>query len=160
PTDAVNPIVQIGGATVSGLGTSHITVNQTSQLAKIHWDSLGNHPGDVLRFNQPNASSWTFNLVGGTDPTQLLGNVFANGSVIFVNPNGVFFGPGSQVNVNGLIASSLNLSDSSFLSGRYSFDGTAANGLVQNEGQIVAGSAGVYLLGPNVMNSGQITGTG
>lgn len=159
-TDAVNPSFQIGSGTVTGLGTTHVTVNQASQLAKIHWDSLGNKAGEVLQYNQPSTGSVALNIIGGADSSHFLGSVFANGSVIFVNPNGVFFGPQSQVNVGGLIASSLNLTDANFVSGRYAFDGSSAAGMVRNEGQITAGPYGVYLLAPNVSNSGIITTPG
>lgn len=156
PTIATNPVVQMGSGTVTGVGTSHVTVNQATPLLGINWNSLGNNPGEVLRFNQPSASAIVLNRVVGTDPSQFLGSLIANGSVIVINPNGVFFGPQSQVNVNGLVASSLNITDTNFLNGRYSFDGTAANGSVRNEGQITAGPFGVYLLAPNVTNNGVI----
>jgi len=157
---ATNPVVQFGNGTVSGLGTSHITVNQTTPSLGINWTSLGNNAGDVLRFVQPSGSSVALNRVVGSDPSQFLGSLVANGAVIVINPNGVFFGPGSQVNVGGLIASSLNITNTDVLNGRYVFQGTAANGMVQNQGQITAGPFGVYLLAPNVTNNGVITSTG
>ena len=160
PTIATTPVVQLGSGTVDGLGTSHVTVHQTTQLMGINWNSLGNNPGEVLRFNQPSASAIALNRIVGTDPSQFLGSLIANGSVIVINPNGVWFGPTAQVNVNGLIASSLNLTDADFLSGRYAFQGNATNGVVRNEGQITAGSFGAYLLAPNVMNNGVIRSPG
>lgn len=160
PTSATNPVVQFGSGTVSGLGTSHVTVNQTTPSLGINWTSLGTNAGDVLRFVQPSASSIALNRVVGSDPSQFLGSLVANGSVIVINPNGVFFGPGSQVNVNGLIASSLNIRDADFLNGRYAFQGTTANGMVQNQGQITTGPFGAYLLAPNVTNNGVIMSPG
>ncbi|EGD02609.1 hemagglutinin-like protein, partial [Burkholderia sp. TJI49] len=44
-------------------------------------------------------------------PSQILGNVTAQGAVYVINRNGVLFGAGSQVNVHSLVASSLNLLD-------------------------------------------------
>ena len=155
-TSATHPVVQLGSGTVAGLGTAHVTVNQATQLMGINWYSLGNKPGEVLRFNQPSANAIVLNRIVGGDPSQFLGSLTANGSVIVINPNGVFFGPQSQVNVNGLIASSLNITDANFLSGRYAFQGAAINGAVKNEGQITAGPFGVYLLAPNVTNNGVI----
>jgi len=159
-TVASNPVVQSGNASVTGLGTPNVTVNQATQLAAINWTSLGNNAGDVLRFVQPSASAVALNRVVGADPSHFLGSLIANGSVIVINPNGVFFGPGSQVNVNGLIASTLNITDSNFLSGRYVFEGLSSAGMVKNEGQITAGPNGVYLLAPNVTNNGIITSPG
>src|SRR5262245_58540805 len=159
-TVATNPVVQFGSGTVSGLGTSHVTVNQSTPTLGINWNSLGNNPGEVLRFVQPSASAIALNRVVGSDPSHILGSLIANGSVILINPNVVFFGASSQVNVNGLIASPLDMTDAKFLSRRYLFEGTCSNGMVRNEGQITAGPNGVYHLAPNVTNSGIITSPG
>src|SRR5262249_1179065 len=113
-----------------------------------------------LQFIQPSSNSIALNRVVGGDPSQFLGSLAANGSVIVINPNGVWFGPTSQVNVNGLIASSLNLTDADFLSSRHAFQGTVTNGAVSHEGQITDGSFGVYLLAPNVTNNGVIRSPG
>jgi filamentous hemagglutinin family protein len=145
-TVASNPVVQLGSGSVSGLGTSHVTVNQATQSLALTWASLGNQHGEVLRFIQPSASAVALNRVIGSDPSQFLGSLIANGAGIVINPNGVFIGPGSQVNVNGLIASTLNMTNASFLSGQYAFQGPATSGIVKNEGQITAGPYGVYLL--------------
>jgi hypothetical protein len=59
-----------------------------------------------------------------------------------------------------LIASSLNLSSANFLAGHYLFQGTGIEGMVKNMGAINASHGGVYLLAPNVENSGVITTPG
>ena len=159
-TVATNPVVQLGSGTVSGLGTSNVTVNQSTQLLGINWNSLGNNHGEILRFVQPSTSAIALNRIVGSDPSQFLGSLVANGSVIIINPNGVFFGPNSQVNVNGLIASSLNMTNANFVNGQYQFSGTSTNGPVRNEGQLSSGPFGVYLLAPNVTNNGVITSPG
>ena len=41
----------------------------------------------------------------------------ANGNVFIINTNGITFGSGAQVNVGGLVASTLALSDAAFLAG-------------------------------------------
>ena len=52
----------------------------------------------------------------------ILGRLDANGHVLLINPNGVVFGGGAQVNVGGLIASTSNLSNENFMAGRLVFD--------------------------------------
>ncbi|MFT9640285.1 filamentous hemagglutinin N-terminal domain-containing protein, partial [Alcaligenes phenolicus] len=42
-------------------------------------------------------------------PSQILGNITAQGAVYVINRNGVLFGAGSQVNVHSLVASSLDV---------------------------------------------------
>jgi large exoprotein involved in heme utilization and adhesion len=75
-----------------------------------------------------------------------------------LNPSGIVFGAGSQIDVAGLVASSLNLSNADFLGGRLRFTEVPGAGAVVNQGTINAASGGqVYLVGPSVMNSGLIT---
>ena len=50
---------------------------------------------------------------GDNNPTQIMGRISEAPTVkelYLVNQNGILFGNGSQVNVGGLVASSLNLS--------------------------------------------------
>jgi filamentous hemagglutinin family protein len=42
-------------------------------------------------------------------PSQILGSIKADGTVLVLNQNGVIFGPTSQINVNSLVASSLEI---------------------------------------------------
>ena len=45
---------------------------------------------------------------------EILGRLDANGQVFLINPAGVLFAPGAQVNVGGLVASTLALSNPRF----------------------------------------------
>ena len=155
------PDVFLGQGDVSGLGTSHVTITQTSQNLGINWQTFNNAPNEVIQFNQPNVRSVALNRIFDQNPSQILGSLRANGIVILLNPNGVIFGPGAQVNVGGLIVSSLKLSNDNFMRGFYSFEGTGIEGAVKNMGHIqTAYGGGVYLLAPNVENSGVITSPG
>ncbi|WP_455388869.1 two-partner secretion domain-containing protein, partial [Petrachloros mirabilis] len=156
PTD---PNVTAGQATIAGLGTSAVTIHQATQQAIINWQHFNIAPNEVTRFIQPNASSIALNRIFDQNPSQIFGSLQANGNVILLNPNGILFGPNAQVNVGGLIASSLNLTDGNFLRGNYLFQGTGIEGWVKNAGSI-QGATGVYLLAPNVENSGIITSPG
>jgi hemagglutinin-like protein len=60
------------------------------------------------------------------------GKINANGQIVLVNPNGIFFGPTASVNVGGLIASGLNISTFDFLNGDYIF-----NEVVGSEGFVI-----------------------
>lgn len=154
------PAVVGGDAAVSGLGTSHVTINQASQRAIINWQSFNIAPNEVTQFIQPNASAIALNRIYDHNPSQILGSLRANGTVVLVNPNGVFFGPNAQVNVGGLIASSLNITNANFLAGHYLFEGAGVEGIVKNLGLIRGIHDGVYLLAPNVENNGVITAPG
>lgn len=151
------PTVVQGVGQIDGLGTGAVIVHQTDAMAIIRWQQFNIAPSEVTRFIQPSAGSIALNRILDANPSQIFGSLQANGSVILLNPNGVMFGPGAQVNVNGLIASSLNLADADFLGGRFLFEGEAGAGRVRNAGTIETGPGGfVYLFAPNVENSGVI----
>ena len=76
-----------------------------------------------------------------------------------VNPNGVLFARGAEVDVGGLVASTLNLSHENFIAGHYKFDG-GGTGEVRNAGTIEAHGGGVAMLGAHVTNDGTITAHG
>ncbi|MBB5608881.1 large exoprotein involved in heme utilization and adhesion [Janthinobacterium sp. S3M3] len=84
-----------------------------------------------------------------------LGNLSANGKVFIVNPNGILFGQGASINTAGLVASTLDISNSDFMSGKYQFSGNGT-GKVLNQGSISAPGGYVALLGANVSNQGTI----
>lgn len=161
----VNGVVPTGGgsATISS-SASTTTINQTSQNAVINWWSFSIAPGETVHFVQPNTSSVVLNRVTGSDPSSIFGtlsssvagNSSAHGQVFLVNPNGILFGQGAQVNVGGLVASTRNISDSDFMAGNYKFSGTGGATVV-NQGTINADGGYVALLGASVSNEGVIS---
>ena len=82
------------------------------------------------------------------------------GMLFWINPNGVFFEPGSKVDVNGLVATTSDVSNSNVMQGgKLNFTpGSNPIAAVVNQGTITAKDAGlVGLVAPNVINSGTIT---
>ncbi len=53
--------------------------------------------------------------------SQIHGRIDANGHVILVNPNGIYFGEGVSINGGGILASGLAIEPSDFMSGDYAF---------------------------------------
>ena len=72
-----------------------------------------------------------------------------------VNPNGVFFRPGSSVDVGDLTASTLNIANEDFLKGQLRFAGDSKNPVI-NAGTITAQNGYVNLLAKEVVNEGII----
>ena len=144
--------VTAGTANIQRSGSS-LVINQGSDRAAINWLSFGIGVNEAVRFNQPSSSSIVLNRVLGQSPTQIYGSLSANGQVFLLNPNGVLFAPGAQVNVGGLVATTLSLSDADFLAGRNTFTKGAFAGSVINQGTIRAANGGyVALMGPEVRN--------
>ncbi|MDZ4212012.1 MAG: filamentous hemagglutinin N-terminal domain-containing protein, partial [Methylotenera sp.] len=153
-----------GGAVTTGSAnlsqnSNTTTINQNSQNVTIHWNTFSSAANEAIVFNQPNSSAIALNRIIGSEASNLLGSLTANGQVFIINPNGILFGAGSQVNVGGLVASTLNLSDSDFNNGHYTFANINNNnqGNITNQGTITATTGGyVALLGKQISNQGNI----
>ncbi len=152
------PSVVQGSANVTRPGVGQMNVQQNSQNVVINWQSFSIGANGRVVFNQPNAQSVALNRVIGSDPSAIFGSLSANGKVFLINPNGVMFGAGASVNVGGLVASTLNVSDTDFAAGRYRFTrGNAAPASVVNEGHLQAAPGGVIaLVGSTSSNRGTI----
>jgi filamentous hemagglutinin family protein len=145
----------------NGAGGTHTVIQQNSGRLAINWTSFNIGSNDVVTFAQPNSNAVALNRVTGQSPTQILGALNSNGQVFILNPNGVLFGRTAQVNVGGLLASTLNLSDSDFLAGRYHFTDSGGTGSIVNEGQITSGQSGyIAFIAPQVSNQGQLQADG
>ncbi len=133
-----------------------MSINQHTDKLITNWQDFSVGGGERVSFQQPTNQSIALNRVIGANGSQIQGQLDANGRVFLVNPNGVMFGSGAQVNVGGLVASTQNLSDADFLAGRYRFAGTSGQS-VENAGTITAADGGsVALLGARVSNTGVI----
>lgn len=134
------------------------SITQQSNRAVIDWRSFSVAAGEAVDFRQPGAGSVTLNRVLGADPSSIFGRISANGTVYLVNPNGVLFGQGAQVNVGGLVASTANISNANFMAGVDRFDQPGnAGAAVDNQGVIRVAENGIAaLVGRRVSNSGFI----
>ena len=150
-----------GGQVSAGSGSiaqsgALTTITQQSDRLAIDWQQFNIGAQETVTFQQPSRSSIALNRVLGQSPSEILGKLNANGQVFLLNPNGVLFGQSAQVNVGGLVASSLNLSNSDFLAGRFQFDGNS-QAQINNQGLLQSAAGGyVALLGASVDNSGSI----
>ncbi len=99
-------------------GQTVVTIQQTAQKAILTWSSFNVGQNTTAYFNQSagtaadGSNGWVaLNRVNDPTgvPSQILGQIRAEGSVYLINRNGIIFGGSSQVNVNTFIASSLNL---------------------------------------------------
>jgi len=143
-------------------GQSVTTVTQTSNKATLNWQQFNVGPTEIVKFVQPGVSSVAINRISDPNGSRILGQLSANGQVWLINPAGVYFGPGAQVNVGGLVASTLNLADNTKpyqLQGAVSAGNNSAS--VVNEGNIQTAEGGyAALMAGNVSNPGNITSPG
>ncbi|MDO8810658.1 MAG: beta-propeller fold lactonase family protein, partial [Gallionella sp.] len=157
----------MGAAVVNGQASfatkgNTLTVTNTPN-AIINWQGFSIGANEITRFAQQSASSAVLNRVIANNPSNILGSLQSNGRVFLVNPSGIVFGANATVNVAGMVASTLNISNADFLAGRYKFSsplplaGEGPGERVSNAGSITAETGGqIYLIAPNVENTGII----
>jgi filamentous hemagglutinin family protein len=147
-----------GSATIGNSSPIQLDIVQSTDRAVIDWKSFNIAVGERTQFHQPAPSSWTLNRVNAPDPSTIAGYLGANGGLVLVNPSGVVFSKGSQVNVNSLIATPANISNANFMAGNMRFDQPGnPNARVENAGTITVAQKGLAaLVAPSVANSGII----
>jgi len=153
-------------------GGIDMVIDQTAKAATLDWKSFNIDLGRSVRFNQPGADAVALNRIHDADPSHINGKLSANGQIYLINQNGIVFGDHAQVNVNTLVASTLNIDPTVFENGILGAvqDGKAAFVAdsdmpaeatieVQKGAQLSAdqGAGGrILILAPNVLNSGDI----
>ena len=152
-----------GGSITSGTGSitssgTQMTINQSTEKMIANWGAFNIGENAAVRFNQPGIAAVALNRIADRNPSQIMGSLTANGQVFLLNLSGIIFGKNATVNVGGLVASSLNLLDSDFLAGKYTFSNNGSAGTILNQGAIKALDGGVVaLMAPAVTNEGSIT---
>ena len=149
-------VVASGTASI-GVSGSTTTINQNTTKAIINWNDFSIANGETVNFVQPNANAVTLNRVVTTTASNVQGALNANGQVFIVNPNGITFGSTAQVNVGGLVASTLAITDSNFNNGTYRFNSSSNNaGITHNGSSNIADSGTMALVAPHIQQAGTI----
>jgi filamentous hemagglutinin family protein len=152
-------VVTGGSATITTDGT-RTDIVQTTSKAVIDWRSFDIGAGEHTQFHQPGASSIALNRINDYKPSQIDGLLTANGKIILINPNGVFFGAGAVVDVNSMLATTTGIDNDSFMKHdtlHFNQVGNADASII-NEGRITAADAGLIgFVAPQVENRGVIT---
>ena len=150
--------VTTGTATIVQPNATTLNINQSTNQAIINWNTFSVGRGDTVNFNQPSAASSTLNRVHGSTPSWIAGTINAPGTVLLINPNGIEITKSGVVNTGSFAASTLNITDSDYLSGLYKFTGNGGSAGVINNGRINASDGGfAALLGGQVSNNGIIS---
>ena len=132
-----------------------LNINQTSGKAIIDWSSFSIPEGFEVSIK--NGSGATLNRVVGNEASTIHGLLNSTGSVYVINPNGVIVGKTGVVNTGGrFVASTLDVSNDSFLNNsRLRFRGDS-NARVLNQGRISSTGGDIALIGAAVENQGHL----
>ncbi len=148
-----------GHADIQQVDSKHLNIQQVTDKAILNWKSFSIAADEGVRFVQPSVTSIALNRVVGTDPSVILGHLQSNGRIFLINPNGILFGAGAQIDVGGLLATTLQIRNDDFMAGRYLFAQDPLKGMhsVINRGTIQVSDHGyVFLVAPGVSNEGVI----
>ena len=147
-----------GGSATFTEGDKRLDIHQHSDRAVIDWRTFNISIDEVTQFHQPSSSASALNRVHDINPSRIAGQLSANGNIILVNPNGVFFSGSARVDVNGIVAATADIRTEDFMGGSNHFDITGnPNAAIINDGLITAKEAGlVGLVAPYVENNGII----
>lgn len=104
-------------------GKTQVTIEQTAEKAILNWETFNVGKNTTVYFNQKggNQADGTNNWIAlnrindpSGRPSEIAGQIKADGSVYLINRNGIIFTGSSQVNTRSLVASSLRLTDQQF----------------------------------------------
>lgn len=146
-------------------GTASAVINGSqlqvtaSHHAFLNWQSFNIAPGETTRFVQPSATSFVWNQIHDASPSQILGNLEANGNVVLINRSGFYFGPDAFVSAAGLIVSTAPVTPVESSAGLFwQFSGAPPQASIVNYGALNAGSAGsLFLIAERIENHGTLS---
>jgi len=149
--------VQSGTASAVANG-NQLTIT-ASHNAFLNWSSFNIPAGHTTTFVQPSASSVVWNRINDANPSQIFGNLTANGVVVLMNQNGFYFGPNSFVSAAGLVVSTAPIGPVDSSAGLFwQFTGPSPSASIINYGQINVGKGGsAFLIAERIENRGTIS---
>ena len=135
---------------------------RTSDRAFIDWRSFNIAVGESTTFFQPSASSVVWNRINDPNPSQILGQLNANGLVVLQNQAGFFVGGQAAISVGGLIMTTVPILPPDLLgSSPWQFNGPPPTASIVNYGQINTSAGGpVFLIARDIENRGTISAPG
>ncbi len=151
--------ISAGDAIIEKSG-NRLDITQQSEKAIIDWRSFNVAPNELTQFHQPSSNSITLNRVNSNNSSYIQGQLVANGNIIIINQNGIIFSKNAKIDVNGIIATTIDIENNQFMksTNQLSFNKPGkANASIINNGSITAKEAGlVGIIAPNVINNGVI----
>ncbi len=151
-----NPSI-ICGEVVMQEGVASLDIH-ASDKSIIHWDSFSIDLGEITRFHQESANAAVLNRVIGSEISELMGILQAEGRVYLLNPNGILIGKEGVIQTNGFVASTLDIQDKDFLMGEKLLVEGESIGVIRNLGTIQSSKGPLVLLSHGIENAGVLKG--
>ena len=149
-----------GSASFSSSG-SQLTI-QTSDKTQINWNSFNIGVGETTTFVQPSSSSVVWNRINDPNPSQILGNLNANGYLILQNSSGFYIGGQAAITAHGIVMTTAPTPPPDLSSGgAWEFNSPPPVASVINYGQLRQpdGDKGgsIFVIAADIQNKGTIS---
>ncbi|UZE45615.1 YDG domain-containing protein, partial [Selenomonas sputigena] len=162
PIEGANAAANADAATIRTNGTAMNIVGKTDHNV-LRWEDFSVDKDEIVRFDGGAQTRDYLNLVTGEGASNIYGTIEGGRNVYLVNPHGILFAEGSQVNTGALYLSTANHADIAAATNTFKADGTsplsatAQTGDVLNLGAVKA--AKLYIEGNNVtvLNTDAVT---
>ena len=105
---AANAATNKTEADISTSGTAMNIVGKTDHNV-LRWEDFSVDKDEIVRFDGGNQTRDYLNLVTGEGASNIYGTIEGGRSVYLVNPHGILFAKGSQVNTGALYLSTANV---------------------------------------------------
>ncbi|MDD5567825.1 MAG: DUF2341 domain-containing protein, partial [Candidatus Omnitrophica bacterium] len=148
-----------GSATIEySSDNTALTITAATDKVVIDYSSFSIAANEAVNFIQNSVTSAALNRVTGASVSDIAGTLTANGIIYLINANGINIASTANINAAGFLASTLNITNADFLSGKYKFFQDGANSFIVNRGNIHIRNGGyVILLSQAVQNLGNIS---
>ncbi|WP_294177309.1 YDG domain-containing protein [uncultured Selenomonas sp.] len=163
PIEGANAATNAGEANISTSGTVMDITGKTEHNI-LKWEDFSIEQNEKVRFDGGSQTRDYLNLVTGEGASNIYGTIEGGRSVYLVNPHGILFAAGSQVNTGALYLSTANPADIATATNTFKTNGTsplsaatAQTGDVLNLGTVKASK--LYIEGKNVkvLNTDAVT---
>jgi filamentous hemagglutinin family protein len=156
----VGPTVTQGRVTFNSQGPQ-LTI-RTSDRAFINWQSFNIGAGETTTFLQPSSSSLVWNRINDSNPSQILGNLNANGYVVLQNSSGFYIGGQAAITTHGLLMTTAPIQVPELSSGGpWQFNAPPPTAKIINYGHLDVGQGGsAFLISNEIENHGSISAPG
>ena len=162
PIEGANAEANAGEANISTSGTVMDITGKTEHNI-LKWEDFSIEQNEKVRFDGGSQTRDYLNLVTGEGASNIYGTIEGGRNVYLVNPHGILFAKGSEVNTGALYLSTANPADLATATNTFKTNGTnplsatAQTGDVLNLGTVKA--AKLYIEGNNVtvLNTDAVT---
>ncbi|MBN2520811.1 MAG: filamentous hemagglutinin N-terminal domain-containing protein [Bacteroidales bacterium] len=137
-----------------------MSIIQKSDTAIINWKDFSIKENEITKITQPSSKSSILNRVTGDKTSFIDGRLESNGSIYLINPKGLVIGPNGVINANKFFATTLEMMDDEFLSGKnITISGSSLCKIINN-GTIKTFGGEVYLIAKEIESYGTIDANG